>query len=294
MSPFRKLALLLVVPTAAASVAMPGTADAAARHHRHHFVSVVGDGSHVKTAHSVLRAGRVTFSVRSTNAGGESDITLFRPKPGHTLSEVFAALGEEFSQDPKTAAKGTRDLVRVVLTYGLADVSPARGALVTRSLRPGRYYLMDLGKPPQSGPPATTPLTVKRHSGYRAAALRSHARATVRLTSADRFRVRGTMPAHGTVRVKNVSDTLHFMAMQRVKRGTTDRQIQKFFTSNGQGPAPFVQSPTMGAYVLTPGQSLKLTYRLHRGTYVLMCFVADDKTGMPHAFMGMHKVVHLR
>ena len=264
MRAFRKLALLLVVPTAAASVTMPGTAMAAARHHRHHFVSVVGNGSHVNVNHSVLRSGRVTFSVRSTNSGGESDITLFRPKRGHTLNEVFAALANEFSQDPPTAAKGTRQLVRYVLTYGLADVSPARGAFVTRTLGPGKYYLMDLGNPPQSGPPATTTLMVKRHQGYRAAALRAHARATVRLTSSDRFRVRGTMPAHGTVRVKNVSDTLHFMAIQRVKRGTTDRQIQKFFNSNGQGPAPFVQSPTMGADVLTPGQSLRLTYRLHR------------------------------
>ena len=54
-----------------------------------------------------------------------------------------------------------------------------------------------------------------------------------------------------------------------------------------------MQSPAMGTDVLTPGTSMKLTYRLHRGTYVLMCFIADDKTGMPHAFMGMHKVVHL-
>ena len=50
----------------------------------------------------------------------------------------------------------------------------------------------------------------------------------------------------------------------------------------------------MGSDVLTPGKALKLTYRLHRGTYVLMCFVADDQDGMPHAFMGMHKVVRFR
>jgi len=25
-----------------------------------------------------------------------------------------------------------------------------------------------------------------------------------------------------------------------------------------------------------------------------MCFIADDVTGMPHAFMGMHKVVILK
>jgi hypothetical protein len=254
---------------------------------------VVGNGSHVRVSNPVLHAGRATFAVRSTNSGNGSSITLFRPRPGHTLNEVFADLQEEFSPTPATAAKGTRDLKRDVWIYGLADISPARGARVTRNLRAGTYYLMDLGNTP-SGPPATTKLTVRAHSGYRSKVLHRHARATVRVTSADRFRIRGSMPAHGTIRVVNVSDTLHFVAFQRVKPGTTDRQVQHSFASGGpsSGPPPWaLPGPSMGTDVLTPGRSLRLTYRLHKGTYVLMCFVADDKTGMPHAFMGMHKVV---
>ena len=152
----------------ALTVATQGLAVAApARHHHRHFVSVVGNGAHVRINHPVLHAGRVTFAVRSTNSAGDSDITLFRPKAGHTLNEVFGDLAEEFSETPRTAAKGTRDLVHDVKTYGLADVSPARGALVTRSLSAGTYYLMDLGNPPRSGPPAVTKVTVKRHGGYR-------------------------------------------------------------------------------------------------------------------------------
>jgi hypothetical protein len=243
--------------------------------------------------HAVLHAGRVTFSVRSTNAGNGSSITLFRPKPGHTLNEAFGDLNEEFSQDPQTAAKGTRDLVTDTLVYGLADVSPARKALITRTMRPGTYYLMDLGNTP-SGPPATTTLTVQAHSGYQAASLPRQARATIKMTSADRFKVRGRLPAHGTIRVRNTSDTLHFVNIQRVKRGTTDQQVQQYFTSGSQAAPPWaLDSPQMGTDVLSPGQSVKLTYRLHRGTYVLMCFIADDKTGMPHALMGMHRVVRL-
>jgi hypothetical protein len=37
-----------------------------------------------------------------------------------------------------------------------------------------------------------------------------------------------------------------------------------------------------------------VTYNLPRGTYVLICFVSDEETGMPHALMGMHKVVILK
>jgi hypothetical protein len=294
MKQLNKLAMLVVLPTAAA-LAVPSSAVAApGRHHARHYVAVTGNGSHVSLSHAVLHAGRVTFSVRSTNAASGSAITLFRPKSGHTKSEVLGDLAEEFSQDPSTSAKGTRDLVADTLVYGLADVSPARKALITRTVRPGTYYLMDLGNPPQSGPPATTTLTVKAHTGYRAASLHRHARATIKMTSADRFKVKGRLPAKGTIKVRNTSDTLHFVAMQRVKRGTTDKQVQQYFDSGAPGAPPWaVQSPQMGTDVLSPGQSVNLTYRLHRGTYVLMCFIADDKTGMPHAFMGMHKVVRL-
>lgn len=295
MRSLRKLAVLMVVPTVAV-VAAQGVAVAApaCHHHRHHFVSVVGDGSHVNVNHPVLHAGRVTFSVRSTNTPDGSNITLFKPRAGHTVEQVFADLGEEFSGDPHTAAKGTRHLVRDLLAYGLVDVSPARGALVTRTLRPGTYYLMDLGTPPTSGPPALTTLTVQRHRGYRPAVVHRAASATVTMTSSDRFKVRGSMPARGSIRVVNASDTLHFVAFQRVKKGTTDQQVQKSFASGDQGQPPWVvPGPEMGTDVLTPGHSLKLSYRLHPGTYVLLCFVADETSGMPHAFMGMHKVVHL-
>jgi hypothetical protein len=30
------------------------------------------------------------------------------------------------------------------------------------------------------------------------------------------------------------------------------------------------------------------------GTYAVMCFFPDPKTGDPHAFMGMVRIVHLK
>lgn len=46
--------------------------------------------------------------------------------------------------------------------------------------------------------------------------------------------------------------------------------------------------------VLSPGKHADITYNLPAGTYVLLCFVADDQSGIPHALMGMHKVVTLK
>ena len=119
--------------------------------------------------------------------------------------------------------------------------------------------------------------------------------ATVKVTSSDRFVTPGTLAAKGTVRVRNASDTLHFMALMRVKKGTTAAQVQTYFDSGAQGPPPFAQTgPGVGMGVQSPGRPARLTYDVPAGTYVMLCFVGDDRTGMPHALMGVHHVVTLK
>ena len=292
----RKLLACAAAVALSASGLVVGAANAGADpHHSRSSVSVVGNGSHVTLSRSSVDEGIVRFRVSSTFAGGSSNITMFQPKAHVNVAKVLADLQEEFSSDPATAAKGTRDLVRDARFFGLADVAPGNPAIVTERLKRGTYYLMDLGAPP-TGAPALTRLRVRGHGdddGDHVSLPR--AKATVDLTSADRFVVHGRLPAHGTVRVRNVSDTIHFMGISPVKKGTTDAQIQAFFDSGTQQPPPFfVDGPSVGMDVQSPGRQAFLTYRLPPGTYVLFCFVADDKTGMPHALMGMHKVVTLR
>ena len=89
-----------------------------------------------------------------------------------------------------------------------------------------------------------------------------------------------------------MADTIHIMVLQPVKAGTTDAQVQAFFASGSQNPPPFaLPGPTVSMDVLSPGHQLVLSYSLPKGTYVLL--IADDVTGLPHAVMGMHKVVTL-
>lgn len=279
-------------------------------------VSVVGDGSRVTVNRSWAPEGVIRFRVSSTAAtpGLGSDVVMFKPKDHVNVATIMADFRDEFSSDPKVAARGTRNLTKHALFVGLASVTKGRPATVTQRLEEGRYYLMDLGKGPQ-GAPALTTFTVRDDGD------RDHARddkgrhdggdgrdaddgkggplpwasATVRMTSADRFEVRGSLPARGTVRVRNVSDTVHFMNLSPVKKGTTDQQVQDYFMSGSQQPPPFaIAGPSGGSGPLSPGREVRLTYDLPAGTYVMLCFVADAKSGMPHAVMGMHKVVTLR
>lgn len=167
--------------------------------------------------------------------------------------------------------------------------------MVTEQLPAGKYYVMDLGNGPGPTGPKFTTFMVRRSDRDSADGQGVCDGPVIRLTSADRFVSPRTLPARGTVTVKNVADTIHFMAISPVKKGTTDKQIQAFFDSKARVQPPFfLNGPSVGMDVLSPGRQLELTYKLPAGTYVLMCFIADDVTGMPHAFMGMHKVVILK
>jgi hypothetical protein len=275
-------------------LALAGPASASDHGAAGHRITVVGNGSSVRIDHTTVHAGTISFKVSSTNPasqnGGGSTISLFRPKQGVTLAQVFADLREELSSTPAVAAKGSRDIVRDVSLYGLADVIPGHPEIVTENLRHGTYYLMDLANYSGKGQPKTTRLVVTGHAEARALYGRVH----VAATSTDRFIAPASWPHHGTYLFRNVSDTIHFMAIVPVKDGTTDQQIQAYFSSGSQSPPPFARNgPSGGNDVVSPGKTIAVSYNLPRGTYALLCFVADDVTGMPHAVMGMHKVIRL-
>lgn len=86
------------------------------------------------------------------------------------------------------------------------------------------------------------------------------------------------------------------MATIPVKAGTTRAQIVKALKSSNQsGPPSFFRpGPSWGNDVVSPRHRLEVTYNVPKGTYALVCFVSDEETGMPHALMGMVKVVVLK
>lgn len=298
-----KVAALTLAAAGTLAMAGPATAQGNQSEHTRHGTTVLvhGDGTNVTLSRSRVEEGRISFTVDTSNTGAGSQITLFRLVGHTTLDEFKADLADEFSQDPSVAAKGTRELNRDIRAFGLADVIPGTPATVTERLSAGGYYLMDLGSNQGVPDPTFTTFTV-RHSG-RGLSDRQGDSAhgpVIKLTSADRFVGPRTLPARGTVTVRNVADTIHFMAIEPVKDGTTDAEIQAYFDSlltgpPPQGPPPFaLDGPGVGLDVLSPGRQAELTYNLPAGTYMLACFVADDVTGIPHALMGMHKVVTLR
>jgi hypothetical protein len=300
VSTLAALALAAAVPVAAAGSASAHQAD----HSHVTTVWVTGDGSHVSLSRWLVDEGPVSFHVSTTNSGpGGSQISLFRLLGKATVNTFKADLANEFSSDLPTAAKGTRELNRDISATGLADVQKGYPASVRVDLRPGTYYLMDLGSffgpMGPSGPPnpALTKFVV-RDTGHDSSGWRNSSAwstPTIWLTSADRFIGPSHLPAKGSVTFRNVADTIHVAQFSPVKKGTTDAQIQAYYDSGVMTPPPFaLDGPTFGLDVLSAGTHATLTYDMPPGTYVLQCFVADDETVIPHAIMGMHKVVVLK
>jgi len=89
----------------------------------------------------------------------------------------------------------------------------------------------------------------------------------------------------------------HIMILFRGPAGITMNQVMGLLQSEDATPPPdfpyqesdfnFSQ-PGLG--VLSPGQTSWLALDLAPGTYIALCFVPDEETGVPHALMGMVQV----
>jgi hypothetical protein len=290
------LVALAIAGTSAPAIASGGTkAD--------HCVTAKGNGSTVTLGQAKVEAGNVCFAVSTVNPGtpggmGGSSVQMFQLNKGATMAQALKDFVNDFASTFPTEAKGTQGLLRDVTFYGLADVTAGHPETVTENLRPGTYYVWDAVQTfmSRTWPPVIDTLTVTK--GGQGGRL--HAPILVKATDADRFIAPTTWPHEGTYLLDNVSDEFHIMDIVPVAPGTTDKQLQAFFNANSNvlpvniRTRLFVPGPSGGNDAIAAGNSIRVTYNLPPGRYVLICWVPDDDEGMPHAYMGMHEVITLR
>ena len=105
-----------------------------------------------------------------------------------------------------------------------------------------------------------------------------------------------TLPAEGRFSFKNrrSAGVPHFVQLQQVVEGTTADQVLESFQAGPTGPPPPFLEGTLLTGTLSPGRSMTVDYDLPPGHYAVMCFFPDpDMQGMPHAFMGMIRIIEL-
>lgn len=96
-----------------------------------------------------------------------------------------------------------------------------------------------------------------------------------------------------TLRVVNRGPQPHEMAIARVPDDVTPEQIAAAL-ERPEAPPPFPMESLSGMQALSAGLSGWITVDFAPGTYVLLCFVPDPATGLPHVALGMYAVVTVR
>ncbi|MFJ2581350.1 hypothetical protein [Kitasatospora aureofaciens] len=228
-------------------------------------------------------------------------LQILRPNNGVSLDQVLRDLADAVSHTSATAAAGIRTVRGEAEAFGGAFVTSQVHAQLTEEISPDTVYLLDftafLADPTK---PVVRPLELRGTKGQVHQLASFPHGIVIQREESDRprFLTEDVDDAHMTYLVHNDSAEIHEMRIQPVAPGTTDSQVQAYFDAIAQGkqppPTPFTGPPT-GLGAISPDHSALIeSHGLPAGTYVLLCFIPDEQLGVPHAFLGMHKVVQLR
>jgi len=238
-------------------------------------------------------AGRVHLSIDAS--GKERCTAIGLLAPGYSwkdLRDDIRTLGENLFGPNGNKKKGLKAeahfIANTTAVGGLcAGDGQARHGVVMVKQAGGNYVLFD-----DSGdlPKRPTFLTVTSPSGPQQLA---PVEGRIIAKTNRRFDGKRVLPADGDIRFVNKStESPHFVAFQQVKEGTTRKDVINALQSDS--PPDFALKGTQDVDLLSSNQRMNVHLHLPPGKYAIMCFFPDPKTGDPHAFMGMVRMIHLR
>jgi hypothetical protein len=252
----------------------------------------VTDRSFYVDGPTTFPAGRVNVTFDNAMAKHEGETEVFKLASGYHWSDLrsdfktmatnlFAPHGNH-----KKGLKSLNHLIDHITAYGGFDVVAGKSTHGTLLLpTAGTYVIFNDSNSPRQ------PHWLTVTSPVGPTTLPS-SDATVVAKTNRRFGGDTTLPANGTITFHNEStESPHFLALQQVKPGTTRKQVIQAL--QGNGPGPFLAG-VAGSDAVSGGQSMNLHVHIPAGTYAEMCFFPDPKTGMPHALMGMVRIVHVK
>lgn len=289
-------ALALAAPaTSALAGGHPAQTDRPDRGHARNVVNVPISNTGFSLPKD-LRAGYVTFKATTTDPTGHT-LQGFQLHQGVSLAKVDKEFRAATSSNPKTAAWGIRALMRDITAVGGPTVEPSTAVWDTIPLTRGTYWFVDLSQYfAPGGKPRFHKVEVEGKF-CNCAPKHSAVIAQVNTKEGPRFKTRDSLELDGTFLIVNLGDEIHEAVFQRVKPGVTDRKLQQVFDQIVLGKTPkfnpFAEAAQRGVAAMSPGRVQFLHFSPRSGRYALLCFIPDEKLGIPHAFLGMHKIVRL-
>ena len=234
-----------------------------------------------------FRPGYVDLTAVGRKAGGGMELVRFRGD--YTFHHFRQDIGKVFAGGDNALTALNR-AIKHTRFYGAPSSDAGETHSGTAFLdRPGTYVMFLFG---DAGP--VEPLRLHVH-GTRAHRPAPSAAATVVATENRRWGGDDVLPADGAVRLVNRADfSPHFVELQHVAKGTTRKEVIDCLQDEANCTFDFGRAGSAATGSLSPNHRFVFEYSLPRGTYALMCFFPDPETGMPHAVMGMVKIVTLR
>jgi hypothetical protein len=245
-------------------------------------------GSHGPTIAGPTRwhPGLVRIAAASRLPDQELVLLHFLPGYGYAQFQADGALTQGHTPAARTAL--ARVFAHTIFDGGV-NVFPGTPASFTVGVRPGTYYLGELVRRPEltpihvSGPGSTAPST---------------SAGAITATDAG-YRLAATLPARGTIAIRNAGTQLHRVNLIPIKRGTTRAQlaayIRKTHGNDNAPPPPFaINGAQLGTSDISPRRQMQLTYDLPAGEYAILDFNHDTKTGRPDTLEGLYAIVTLR
>ena len=288
------------------ATAAPAGADTDQARAQSVLITVTGNGSHASISNKDVHPGWLKLTIKdSTSPTIGAQIVVAQMRHGFSVSRLTADIGVQTNQSstPAQNAASTRDINKIAIALGGGDTFGGTRFFRSDTIRlpgSGNYYVINTGA--KNGPTVVGKLEAR---GLTVEAGAPHHAGTISLGNgtADTITLSGQMPAKGTLKVRNNGDSVHLLQISKVADGVTDAQVQVeydalmmgVFPAPGHDPAGLITPSVVstGSDAVSPGHASLLSYNLPAGTYLLQCFVADDTTGIPHTFMGMHLIVHL-
>lgn len=241
---------------------------------------------------TTVPAGRVHLTVDAS--GKERGVAVGILAPGYTFQDLrddVRTLGENLfapNGNKKKGLKAERHFIANTTAVGGVYAYPGQARHGTLMLKqPGANYVLfdDSGNVPKR----PVFLTVTSPSGPQQLA---PVEGRIIAKTNRRFDGKRVLPADGDVRFVNLStESPHFVSLQHVKAGTTRKDVIDGLQSDHPD---FLLKGSQDVDILSSNQRMNFHIHLPPGTYAVMCFFPDPKTGDPHAFMGMVRIVHLK
>ena len=258
-------------------------------------VTIAFSGDQATISQATMRPGVVEFRVGKTivipgDQGGPDTLSIIRTDH---LDQLLAAVPGLFGDpsDPAAAAAAV-SAIRTIHAIGTVYGGGHKGMVWQVNLPAGNYYAIAVNATAMglAQPVAFTVAGAPRNAVLHSTQAAVRAVGTVGHNHWEFDQPGGR--AISWLRFTNKSHELHFLDMAGVDPSTTNAMVKKALNSPAE--PNFFTGPNLNFDVMSPGVTVAIKAGLPAGKYLLTCFMPSESDGMPHALMGMYKLVDVK